>query len=317
MVFLLDELSVIAGAAFAAAGYEESYGRVLRSSRPDLCEFQCNGAMAAGKAAHKNPLEIAEDIGGRLKGSSVFSEVAVVKPGFLNLRLDGNYLLSRLSLMVEDENLGLVEAGDRRKVMVDYGGPNVAKPLHIGHLRAAIIGESVKRLGKALGHEMIGDIHMGDWGLQMGLIIAELKRRNPSLPYFQDGGGDYPAHAPFTLSELEEIYPTASARSKENASFKAEAMEATKALQQGHEGYRAIWRQIMDISVADLKKNYERLNVSFELWKGESDADPYIAPLVQRLKDEGDPSLYDIKIRRGGSLYYDGPRHAGRKGTGF
>ena len=174
------------------------------------------------------------------------------------------------------------------KIIVDYGGPNVAKPLHVGHLRPAIIGESIKRIARYAGHDVLGDIHLGDWGLQMGLIITELEERQPSLVYFQeDYEGDYPGEAPFTISELEEIYPTASAKSKEDAAYKERAMEATFKLQSGIRGYRALWNHIMQVSVADLKKNYENLLVDFDLWKGESDVQELIPGMVDYLKKEG------------------------------
>ena len=217
-----------------------------------------------------------------------FDMVEAVMPGFLNLKLSGSFLKAYLEQMRTSEDFGVVKTGAGKTIVVDYGGPNVAKPLHIGHLRSAIIGESLKRLYKFFGYHTIGDIHLGDWGLQMGLIIAELKRRQPELPYFDpDYTGEYPEQAPFTISELEEIYPAASARKKEDEAFAEQAHTATFELQQGRRGYRALWQHIMNISVADLKKNYENLGVSFESWLGESDADPYIPPMVQDLKDRG------------------------------
>jgi len=288
MKYLIDILTEEVSAAFSAAGLDPAYGKVTVSNRPDLCEFQCNGAMAAAKKEKKNPILIAEEIALKLKGSDKFSSVEAVKPGFLNLRVTDSFLLSCLKDMDSEEKCGVSGGIEKRKIMVDYGGPNVAKPLHIGHLRSAIIGEAVKRIGRFMGHEVIGDIHMGDWGLQMGLIIAELRERKPDLPYFDPSyTGEYPEEAPFTLSELEEIYPAASLRSKEDESFKDKAMEETFKLQNGDRGNLAIWNKIMELSVADLKKNYEKLNVDFDLWKGESDADPYIRPMVERLKNEG------------------------------
>ena len=172
--------------------------------------------------------------------------------------------------------------------MVDYGGPNVAKPLHVGHLRSAIIGESVKRILRYKGNKVIGDIHLGDWGYQMGLIITELKHRKPELVYFDDSyTGEYPEEAPFTISELEEIYPCASGKSKEDEAYRNEALEATHLLQQGKPGYMALWNHIMNVSVTDLKRNYDKLNVSFDLWKKESDAQPYIPGMVEEMKEKG------------------------------
>lgn len=274
--------------AFERAGYEPSYGKVTVSNRPDLCEFQCNGAMAGAKAYHKAPFLIAQDVADQLKESLVFSSAEMVKPGFINLKIREDYLADYLKQMAEDEKLGTPVAGKTKKIIIDYGGPNVAKPLHVGHLRSAIIGESIKRISRYLGHEVIGDVHLGDWGLQMGLIITELKHRKPGLVYFDSAcEGPYPEEAPFTIGELEEIYPTASARSKEDEDYKNEALEATHELQQGRAGYLALWNHILNVSVSDLKKNYEKLNVSFDLWKKESDAQPYIPAMVEEMKCKG------------------------------
>lgn len=274
--------------AFEKAGVEASYAKVTVSNRPDLCEFQCNGAMAAAKKYKKAPIMIAKDVVAALQDSAMFEKAEAVNPGFINLKLAGDYLAGFLNDMQADENLSVEKVKEPRKIIVDYGGANVAKPLHVGHLRSAIIGESIKRMGRFMGHEVIGDVHLGDWGLQMGLIITELRYRQPELAYFKEGyTGEYPQEAPFTISDLEEIYPAASKRSKEDEAYREEALEATKQLQQGNRGYRALWQHIMRVSIADLKKNYSRLNVEFDLWKGESDAQPYIPDMVQRMKDEG------------------------------
>ena len=273
---------------FARAGYDEKYAIVTVSNRPDLCEYQCNGAMAAKKEYGKAPREIAQEVANALSGSQVFSEVSVAGPGFINLKIADEKLAEYLSIMAEDPEISISEVYAKRKILIDYGGPNVAKPLHVGHLRSAIIGESLKRMGRRLGHEVLGDIHLGDWGLQMGLIMTELQERKPELPYFDDSfTGEYPAEAPFTIGELEEIYPAASARSKEDDEYRARALEATHMLQEGKRGYRALWQHIINVSVSDLKKNYEKLNVSFDLWKSESDAQPYIPDMVQKMKDDG------------------------------
>ncbi len=286
---ILDFISREVEEAFAANGYEKKYGRVTLSNRPDLCEYQCNGAMAAAKEYKCAPFMISDKIAAHLKGNKLFESADSVKPGFLNLRLDKEYLAGYLRQMSEDrERLGCEECKEPKTIMIDYGGPNVAKPLHVGHLRSAIIGESVKRIGRFIGHTMIGDVHLGDWGLQMGLIITELKERKPELVYFQGGyEGEYPKEPPFTIAELEEIYPTASAKSKEDDAFKEAAMQATYELQHGRKGYQALLSHILDVSVSDLKRNYENLNVSFELWKGESDAQPYIPDMVQKMRDDG------------------------------
>lgn len=274
--------------AFVKAGYGEELARVTLSNRPDLCEYQCNGAMAGAKKYKKAPIMIAEDVVANLAESQCFAQAEAVKPGFINLKLKPEFVAEYLNEMAADENLGVEKEAEPKTVMIDYGGPNVAKPLHVGHLRSAIIGESIKRIIRYKGNKVTGDIHLGDWGYQMGLIITELKKRQPDLPYFDESfGGEYPEEAPFTISELEEIYPTASGKSKEDEAYKEAAMQATYQLQHGHRGYQGILKHILNVSVTDLKKNYERLDVSFDLWKGESDAQPYIPDMVQYLKDNG------------------------------
>lgn len=273
---------------FELAGMERSLAKVTASNRPDLCEFQCNGAMAAAKKYKKAPLEIAEEVCRLLEDSPFFASAEAIRPGFINLHLCDSLLAEYLEKMRTHEKSGVEEKKSEHPVMIDYGGPNVAKPLHVGHLRSAIIGESVKRILSFKGDEVIGDIHLGDWGYQMGLIITELQKRKPQLPYFDESfSGDYPVEAPFTLSELEEIYPYASAYAKEHEEYRTEALTATFELQNGRRGYRALWRHIMDVSVADLKKNYEKLSVDFTLWLGESDVQAFIPGMVQRLKEEG------------------------------
>ncbi len=274
--------------AFQKAGYDASYGRVTLSNRPDLCEYQCNGAMAAAKEYRKAPAMIAKDVVEHLAESKALEMAEAVNPGFINLKVSGDFLAQYLQNMKTAGNLGVEKAKKSKKMVLDYGGPNVAKPLHVGHLRSAIIGESIKRMGRFLGHEIIGDVHLGDWGLQMGLIITELRKRQPDLVYFDENyQGEYPEEAPFTIGELEEIYPCANGKSKEDEAYKAEALEATHQLQMGNRGYRALWQHILRVSVADLKRNYANLNVDFDLWNGESDVQDYIAPMVKDLKDRG------------------------------
>ena len=286
---ILDLITDEVTKAFTDCGYDAKYGKVTLSNRPDLCEYQCNGAMAAAKEYKKAPFMIADEVAAKLAEASMFSMAESVKPGFLNLKLDETFLASYVADMQADEGrFGCEKAENPKTIMIDYGGPNVAKPLHVGHLRSAIIGESIKRIGKFVGHKVIGDVHLGDWGLQMGLIITELKLRQPELVYFDENyEGEYPKEAPFTISELEEIYPTASKKSKEDEAYKEAAMQATYELQHGRKGYQALLSHILNVSVTDLKKNYENLNVSFELWKGESDAQPYIPAMVQKMKDDG------------------------------
>ncbi|MBO5246186.1 MAG: arginine--tRNA ligase [Eubacterium sp.] len=288
---LLDQITQTMEDAFEALGFEKKFARVTVSNRPDLCEFQCNGAMALAKQEKKAPIDIAEQIAEQIREHAMFEEVSAVKPGFLNLKLAKKYLaeyLKEMSMDAESGKYGCERVEKPQTIMIDYGGPNVAKPLHVGHLRSAVIGESIKRMGIFLGNTMIGDVHLGDWGLQMGLIITELKFRKPQLPYFNSAHvGEYPEEPPFTIAELEEIYPTASKKSKEDERYKEKAMQATYDLQHGNKGYQALWNHIIKVSVDDLKKNYKKLNVSFELWKGESDAQPYIPEMVRRMKDGG------------------------------
>ena len=280
--------------AFEAAGYDSALGRVTVSNRPDLCEYQCNGAMAGAKRYRKAPFMIADDVVKALSakndgtGSAVFSRAEVVKPGFLNLDVRDSFLQSYLQQMSGDDRLGMPLPEKASKIIIDYGGPNVAKPLHVGHLRSAVIGEAVKRIARFHGEDVIGDIHLGDWGLQMGLVITELKKRMPELPYFDpEYAGDYPGEAPFTVSELEEIYPFASAKSKKDPAYYAEAMDNTRRLQDGERGLYALWQKIVGVSVADMKRNYENLDVSFDLWNGEASVHPVIPGMVEDMKKGG------------------------------
>ena len=285
---IIDLIEAEVVKAFEAAEVDTKFAKVSLSNRPDLCEFQCNGAMAAAKQYKKAPIMIANAVVEKLQESECFAEVTAVNPGFINIKLSSAYLSNYLNGMQEDERLGCDKVEQPQTIVIDYGGPNVAKPLHVGHLRSAIIGESVKRISKFRGHNVIGDVHLGDWGLQLGLIITELRLRKPDLVYYDETfEGEYPAEAPFTISELEEIYPTASGKSKVDEEYKEAALKATHELQQGRRGYRALLQHILNVSVTDLKKNYANLNVSFDLWKGESDAQPYIPAMVDRLKAEG------------------------------
>ena len=283
---ILDIITEKMQQAFEATGYDPAYGRVTVSNRPDLCEYQCNGALSAAKQYKCAPIQIAKAVVEQLNAQD-YSLVEAVMPGFINLKLSGSFLQGYLEQMRTAKKFGVAMSGAGKTIVVDYGGANVAKPLHIGHLRPAIIGESLKRLYRFLGWNTIGDVHLGDWGLQMGLIIAELSEREPELPYFDpDYTGDYPKEAPFTVTDLEEIYPTASAK-KSDPEFSHKAHQATLELQQGRRGYRALWQHIMNVSVADLRKNYDNLDVHFEKWLGESHADPYIPAMVEDLKARG------------------------------
>ncbi|MBP3672470.1 MAG: arginine--tRNA ligase [Oscillospiraceae bacterium] len=284
---ILDIITEKMQKAFVDAGYDASFGRVNVSNRPDLCEYQCNGALAAAKQYKCAPIQIAKAVVEQLDASD-YDLVEAVMPGFINLKLSGKFLTAYLEEMRTAPDFGVEKIGAGKTIVVDYGGPNVAKPLHIGHLRSAIIGEALKRLYKFLGYNAIGDIHLGDWGLQMGLIITELQERQPDLCYFDASfTGPYPEEAPFTISELEEIYPAASAKKKVDEDFAERAHTATFELQQGRPGYRAIWQHIMRLSVADMTKIYDNLDVHFESWLGESDADPYIPAMIEDMKAKG------------------------------
>ena len=284
---ILDIISKKMEQAFVDAGYDAAYGRVTVSNRPDLCQYQCNGALSAAKVYKCAPIQIANAVAEKLQGED-FSMCQAVMPGFINLNLSDSFLQGYLEAMRTAPDFGVQKEGAGKMAIIDYGGANVAKPLHIGHLRPAIIGEALKRLHKFMGYDTIGDIHLGDWGLQMGLIIAELQVRQPELCYFDESfTGPYPEEAPFTLSELEEIYPTASLKKKDDPEFAHKAHIATFQLQQGRAGYRAIWNHIMRISLADLHRVYDALDVHFEAWLGESDADPYIPAMIEDLKAKG------------------------------
>ena len=273
--------------SFEKAGYDKKYGMVSVSNRPDLCQYQCNGAMAAAKAYKKAPIQIAQEVIAPLLEDAMFSKIEAVNPGFINISVSGAFLAEQAKEMDQDEKLG-VSKPEKKTIVIDYGGPNVAKPLHVGHLRSAVIGESVKRICRFMGNKVIGDVHLGDWGLQIGLIITELKKRQPELPYFDESfQGEYPEEAPFTISDLEEIYPYASGYSKEHEDYLQEAQQATARLQEGDAGYRALWQHILNVSIADLKKNYDKLSVEFDIWKKESDVQPYIPDMVEKMKKDG------------------------------
>ncbi|MCM1044686.1 MAG: arginine--tRNA ligase [Candidatus Gastranaerophilales bacterium] len=285
---ILELLTEEMGRAFAEAGYDAKLGKVTLSNRPDLCEFQCNGAMAGAKLYKKAPIAIASDVAARLQDSSVFEEAAAAAPGFLNLKVSGAFLLTFLEEMEAKPKFGLEMPANPKMIIIDYGGANVAKPLHVGHLRPAVIGESVKRICRYAGHKVIGDVHLGDWGLQMGLVCTELQERQPDLVYFDENyEGEYPAEPPFTIQDLAEIYPAASGKSKQDEAYKARAMEATTKIQNGVRGYRALWQHIMNVSKPDLKRVYDSLNVEFDLWKGESNVHDLIPDMVAYMKEEG------------------------------
>lgn len=284
---LENQLTQVVSEAFKSAGYESKYGEVFYSQRPELGQFQCNGALAAAKEYKKNPIEIAGDVMAILKENSIFKDVSCINPGFINITLTDQFLLSEIARLSHSENYGTV-ASDKLSVVIDYGGANVAKPLHVGHLRAAIIGESLKRISNYIGHKTLGDVHLGDWGLQMGQLIVEIKRMYPTLPYFDpEFKGEYPKESPVTIDELSEIYPIASARCKEDEEVREASKQATFELQEGRPGYKALWKHFCDISIKELKRDYGDLNVHFDLWLGESDAHSSIDILVKKFKEDG------------------------------
>lgn len=298
--------------AFKNSGYDPSFGQVVTSARLDLCQFQCNGAMSAARTYKKAPFIISETVIDSLKNledfDKVFSKVEVVKPGFINLNLTDTFIASHINSLITDPRIGVLETTDPKTIIIDYGGPNVAKPLHVGHLRPAIIGESIKRLFKFQGHHIIGDVHLGDWGLQMGMIIIGVKDLYPDLPYFDDDfKGDYPKEPPFSFKELESIYPKISTRCKEDKEYNLLAKKATYLLQKGHLGYLALWQHFVDLSVEDIKNIYKRLDVSFDLWYGESDSNDYVQPLMNRLKNSG--ALYESE----GAMVVDVAREDDKK----
>lgn len=283
---LIKQISSVVEDKFEQCGYERKYGMVTVSNRPDLCQFQCNGALPAAKQYKKAPFQIANEVLEELKKDEIFQDISVAGPGFINIDINDSFLSKYINDMYSSEKFGCKEISNPETIIIDYGGANVAKPLHVGHLRAAIIGESLKRISKFIGHNVIGDVHLGDWGLQIGMVISEVKRRNPELPYFDENfNGEYPEEAPFTIDELEDIYPAASKLAKSDDVAMEEAKKATSELQKGRKGYMALWKHILDVSVADLKKGYGNLNVDFDLWKGESDSQKYIDTIVSYLKD--------------------------------
>jgi len=273
--------------AFEAAGYKREAGKVTVSNRPDLCEYQCNGAMGLAKEAHCAPIQIANAVVEKLQGNSVISKAEAVMPGFINMFISEDFLAKYVAEMSVSDKFGM-DPAEKKMIVVDYGGPNIAKALHVGHLRPAIIGESIKRILRYAGHDVIGDVHMGDWGKPMGLVMTEIQERQPDLPYFDESyTGEYPSEPPFTVKDLEEIYPTASAKSKEDEDYNARALAATLKLQSGVRGYRALWDHIINVSVNDMKRIYKILNVDFDLWNGESTVQYLIADMVKKMKDDG------------------------------
>ena len=288
MKTVIEVLSDIFMKAFENAGFDADLGRVVVSARPDLCQYQVNGAMGAAKLYHKAPFMIANDVLAQVKENDIIEKVEVVNPGFINITVKDKFVSSYMQDMLNASDCGFEKTENPKTVVIDYGGPNVAKTLHVGHLRSAVIGEALKRMNRFYGHKVVADVHLGDFGLQMGLIIHELSLRQPNLPYFDENyDGEYPKEAPFDIKDLGEIYPYASAKSKEDEEYLTAARNATVELQKGRRGYRALWKHIMNISLPDLKRNYQRLDVDFDLWLGESDVESYIPDMVAEMKKEG------------------------------
>jgi len=285
---LLQKLSTIVGQAFVDEGLDVSFGSVRFSDRPDLAQFQCNGAMAAAKAAKQNPRAVAEKILARLKDNPDFAKIDIAGPGFINLTLTDKELGSYISSIVGDKRCGVEKIGSGETIMLDYGGPNVAKPMHVGHLRSSIIGDSIRRILSFSGYKTVGDIHMGDWGTQMGMMISELEILHPDWVYFDKNySGDYPSDPPVTMEDLEEIYPRVSALCKTDEVRLELSRKATVDLQNKRRGYYALWKHFVAISLQSMKRNFSALNVHFDLWKGETDVHDLIAPMVEDLKKRG------------------------------
>ena len=288
MKTLTKELGAVLGAAFGDEGFDPHYGAVRLSDRPELAQFQCNGAMQAAKKAGENPRGLAERIVERIKGNNIFSQTEIAGPGFINLSITDTALGGYLAQGAADERLGAPQFADGETMILDYGGPNAAKAMHVGHLRPTVIGDCLKRIMRHAGYKALGDVHMGDWGLQFGQIISEVERLHPDWAYFQNAeSGPFPEEPPFTFPELEEIYPAAAAACKEDPARLEEARRTTAELQRGKPGYMAVWRDVMKLSMDHMKANFDALDVHFEIWKGEADVEGLIPEVEQDLRQKG------------------------------
>ncbi|MEO0606702.1 MAG: arginine--tRNA ligase [Pseudomonadota bacterium] len=294
MTDLATQLALACSAAFEAEGLDARWGAVKQSDRPELADFQCNGCMGAAKQAGMNPRELAAKIAPRIGEHVAVNRVDIAGPGFLNISVSEAALAARATAIGQDDKAGGGAAEQPEKTVVDFGGPNVAKPMHVGHLRSAVIGDTLVRLLRFLGDDVTGDVHLGDWGLQMGLLIIAVWDEQPDLIYFDAAqDGPFPAEPPVTMDDLSRLYPMASARSKEGSDYAKRAQDAVAEMQAGRAGYRALLQHFIDVSVAALKVDYGFLDVSFDLWKGESDVDPLIAPMIEALKAAGHAHLDD------------------------
>lgn len=285
---LLNQIKEKVSSAFTSCGFPADNTLVRLSDRPDMSDYQSNGALPLAKTLRQNPRAIAEQIAEKLRADSFFQGVSVDGPGFINMKIADSVLGQEVYNILSTPTCGYERAGSAKTIVMDYGGPNVAKELHVGHLRPAVIGESIKRICRFVGDKVIADVHLGDWGKPMGLLIAELQERNPNLPYFDaDFTGEYPKEAPFTGKDLATLYPQANQHAKDDEGFAERAHECTRLLQDGHRGYRALWQHFIDMSVADIKELYDELDISFDLWRGESHVHDRLQKMIKRLQDNG------------------------------
>jgi arginyl-tRNA synthetase len=288
MTTLAQELTHAVSKAFAEEGLDPALGTVRPSDRPDLAQFQVNGAMAAAKAAKANPKAIAEKIVARLKDDPRIAKLEVAGPGFINISLTDAEISKHVNKLQGDERAGVSKHAHPQTVIIDFGGPNIAKTMHAGHLRSLVIGDALQKLFRFVGDNVISDVHFGDWGLQMGQLITEVAREQPNLPYFDANfKGPYPNQSPVTMEDLEVIYPRASAACKEDPTRLEEARKATAELQAGRPGYRALWEHFRAVSFEGVRREFNALGVHFDWWKGESDVDKLVAPMVENLKKRG------------------------------
>ena len=266
-------------------GYEDNLVLIHSSSRPELGQFQYNGAMQIAKSMKSNPVEIAKKIVEKLNEYDCFENLNIAGPGFINISFNSKYLVNYLNEIREDISLN-IKKYPKKNIFVDYGGPNVAKALHVGHLRSSNIGEALKRLAKLVGNDVTCDVHLGDIGRQSGMVIYGIREKFPELVYFDDKyTGEYPKESPVTNEELEKIYPEISLRAKEDEKVMEEVRNITAELDRGHKGYNHLWNHIKKVSIDNIKKTLDKINVSFELWEGESDCYPYINDVIKLLRN--------------------------------
>ena len=297
---IISDLSQRFGDAFVSIGFESDWGMVVPSQRPELAQYQCNGALGAAQRSGRDPRELAAEVITAIDDDSLFASLDVAGPGFINITVTDQVLAYHTQAMDDDEQLGIRTADPSLKVLVDYGGPNMSKSMHVGHLRASIIGESLKRLFRLVGHDVDGDIHLGDWGMPVGQLITELESRHPELPYFDpDYTGPYPTESPVTLDDLSEMYPAAVERTNADPEEADRSRQATFDLQRGRPGYLALWQHFHDVSVEEQRRDFEDLGIEFDLWRGESTVHDRLGPLVDRLTHD------NIAIESDGAVIVD------------